>query len=268
MKPKTPQLVIALDLPSLEQNLQIARVVGEKMRAETHISHSSNIWLKVGLRAFIRDGKLGLEQIRRESGARIFLDLKLYDIPNTMADAAQECAALGVDMITLHASAGAHGMRAVMERLDRHNQHMLVMAVSALTSFDDESFARVYGCGVDSGVRALSNLAADSGVSGIVCSPLESSTIKSAHPNLLTLTPGIRPAPESSPQDSGDFGVSAKPDDQKRIATITQAVQAQADFLVIGRPIYHSHNPAAAIESALAQINHASKRLAKNENPL
>lgn len=267
MQPKIPQLVIALDLPSLEQNLQIAKIVGEKItHTQTNASHSSNIWLKVGLRTFIRDGKQGLEQLRRQSSARIFLDLKLYDIPNTMADAAQECAALGVDMITIHASAGVHGMRAVMERLDRHNQRMLVMAVSALTSFDDESFAHVYGCGVNSGVRALSNLAAQSGVSGMVCSPLESSAIKSAHPNLLTLTPGIRPA-ESSAQDSRDSSASAK-DDQKRIATIKQAVQAQADFLVIGRPIYQSPNPAAAIESALEQINHASQHPAKNENPL
>lgn len=255
---RAPALVIALDLPTLKENLHIAKIVGS-----LESSKRNQIWLKVGLRAFIRDGRAGLEQIKRESGAKIFLDLKLYDIPNTMADAAQECAALGVDMITLHASAGVHGMRAVVERLSACDGRMLVMAVSALTSFDEKGFAEVYGCGVDSGVRSLSQLAADSGVSGMVCSVLESSAIKSAHSGLLTLTPGIRPESiESSALDSSASIHALKGDDQKRIATIAQAVQAGSDFLVIGRPIYRAKDPAHAIESALTQIAQASENLA------
>lgn len=233
-----PQLVIALDLPNLEENLALARIIYDNPKRE-------NIWLKVGLRAFIRDGAKGIEKIKKTSGAKIFLDLKLYDIPNTMADAAKECAHLGIDMMTIHASAGLEGMRAVMQSIATNAPNMKVMAVSALTSFDDESFYAVYGKKVDSGVRDLSALASQAGVSGMVCSVLESRAIKATHSNLLTLTPGIRPQSQ------------AKPDDQKRTATIAQAVQAQADFLVIGRPIYTAQDPQAAIESALMQIDSA-----------
>lgn len=234
--PKAPQLVVALDLPSLEENLALARIISPCPKRQ-------NIWLKVGLRAFIRDGAKGVEMIKKTSGARIFLDLKLYDIPNTMADAANECANLGIDMLTIHASSGLEGMRAVMQALAKSAPDMKVMAVSALTSFDDRSFYAVYGKKVDSGVCDLSALASEAGVSGMVCSVLESSAIKAAHSHLLTLTPGIRPA-----QDQ-------KPDDQKRTATIQEAINAGADFLVIGRPIYTAQDPKAAIESALMQID-------------
>lgn len=236
---KTPQLVVALDLPSLEENLALARTISLCPKHE-------NIWLKVGLRAFIRDGAKGVEVIKKTSGARIFLDLKLYDIPNTMADAANECANLGIDMMTIHASSGLDGMRAVVQTLAKNAPNMKIMAVSALTSFDDKSFYTVYGKKVDCGVSNLSALASEAGVSGMVCSVLESSTIKAKHSHLLTLTPGIRPA-----QDR-------KLDDQKRTATIQEAISAGADFLVIGRPIYTAQDPKAAIESALIQIDSAS----------
>lgn len=238
------RLVIALDMASLEENLALAKTLAKLPR-----ELQKNIWLKIGLRAFIRDGKAGIESIKNASGANIFLDLKLYDIPNTMADAAYECARLGVNMLTIHASAGVAGMRAVMERLENlaRDERPLVMGVSALTSFSDEGFSEVYLQGVDSGVRALSALCYRANIDGVVCSVLESSALKANYPTLLALTPGIRPFASAS-------------DDQQRVASVAQAYAARSDFIVVGRPIYKADDPCSAIEAILAQISSAQKK--------
>ncbi|MBD3798049.1 MAG: orotidine-5'-phosphate decarboxylase, partial [Campylobacterales bacterium] len=122
------QLCIALDLPTMEENLGLVKNIG-----------NAPIWLKVGFRSYIRDGKEFLKEIKAiNPQAKIFLDLKLYDIPNTMADAAEEIAHLGVDMFNIHASAGSVAMTAVMERLLNIQNRPLVLAVTALTSFDEK----------------------------------------------------------------------------------------------------------------------------------
>ena len=173
---------------------------------------------------------------------KIFLDLKLYDIPNTMADAAEEIAKIGVDMINVHASSGKRAMGAVMERLDKLGSRPLVLAVSALTSFDQAEFSAVYEQNLNDAVRKFSVASYEAGLDGMVCSAFESRLIKDAtSENFITLCPGVRP-----------FGESAA--DQKRVADLGAAREARADFIVVGRPIYQSADPCEICERILDQI--------------
>ncbi|GAD18530.1 orotidine 5'-phosphate decarboxylase [Helicobacter fennelliae] len=268
------KLVIALDLASQEENLALLRQIqnsaGILDASNDCDSHDSrDIWVKVGLRSFIRDGIKGIEMIKNIADFKIFLDLKLYDIPNTMADAAYECAKLDIDMITLHSSSGKRAMHAVMERLSILSKRPLVMGVSALTSFDEAEFAAIYNTNIQNGVLNLARISQEAGINGMVCSVQESLAIKTKYNTLLTLTPGIRPfGAESCAKPNIDSCIdshlnsstessvnSANKDDQKRIATIQDAKNAKSDFIVIGRPIYASATPQQAITSILKEIN-------------
>lgn len=223
------ELCVALDLPSQEENLKLAASL-----------KNHNIWLKVGFRAYIRDGKPFIEALKEINPAfKIFLDLKLYDIPNTMADAAEEIAKIGVDMFNIHASAGAVAMQTVMERLSTYENRPLVLAVTALTSFDEENFSFIYGKGIDEKAEQFAKMSYDNGLDGVVCSTFESRAIKNATSNdFLTLCPGIRPFGE----DAGD---------QQRVATIELAKEEGVDFPVVGRPIYKDENPVGKVERIL-----------------
>ncbi|MBN2824990.1 MAG: orotidine-5'-phosphate decarboxylase [Campylobacterales bacterium] len=229
------QLAIALDLPSAKENLALV----EQLRGY------DNLWLKVGFRSFIRDGKAFLEAIKAINPTfKIFLDLKLYDIPNTMADAAQEIAELGVDMFNIHASAGAKAMQMVMERIKNIPNRPLVLAVTALTSFDNDSFKEIYGDDIESKANEFAKISYENGLDGVVCSTFESKAIKQlTNKNFLTLCPAIRPFGE----ESGD---------QERVATLEVAHQNLVDFPVVGRPIYQDKNPAAKVEKIVETIKH------------
>ena len=223
------ELCVALDLPSAQENLALA---------ESLKSH--DIWMKVGFRAYIRDGKAFIDALKKINPKfKIFLDLKLYDIPNTMADAAQEIAELGVDMFNIHASAGKVAMKTVMERLSTYENRPLVLAVTALTSFDEENFTLIYEKGINEKAEQFAKMSYENGLDGVVCSTFESRAIKNATSNnFLTLCPGIRPFGE----DAGD---------QKRVATLEVAEVKGVDFPVIGRPIYKSENPLEKVEAIL-----------------
>ena len=226
------ELCVALDLPSMEENLALV----EKIKAYP-------VWLKVGLRAYIRDGEPFLKQLKAiNPHCKIFLDLKLYDIPNTMADAAESIMGLGVDMFNVHASAGKKAMQTVMERLSPYEERPLVLAVTALTSFDEEGFEAVYGEGIAAKADRFAKDAYESGLDGVVCSAFESASIKNlTSEGFITLTPGIRPFGE----DAGD---------QQRVATVEAAQEEKVDFIVVGRPIYHSEAPAEVVEKILAKL--------------
>ena len=227
------KLCVALDLGSKQECLQLAERLAD---------FSDKIWLKVGLRAYLRDGADFVGELKKLGNFKIFLDLKLYDIPNTMADAAEEIAKLGVDMINVHASSGKHAMATVMERLDKFNSRPLVLAVSALTSFDEAEFSAVYEQNLSDAVRKFSVMSYEAGLDGMVCSAFESRLIKDAtSANFITLCPGVRP-----------FGESAA--DQKRVADLGVAREARADFIVVGRPIYQAQNPREICERILSQI--------------
>ena len=226
------QLCAALDLPSFEENIALARQL-----------KAYNIWLKVGFRSYIRDGKKILESLKEVNpNFKIFLDLKLYDIPNTMADAAEEIAQLGVEMFNVHASSGRKAMHTVMERLGKHPHRPIVLAVTALTSFDNESFREIYGEDIDVKATQFAKDAYASGIDGVVCSAHESALIKArTHRDFLTLTPGIRP-----------FGEAAG--DQQRVADLNMAKEELVDFIVVGRPIYRAEDPKAVVERILSEI--------------
>lgn len=222
------QLCVALDMSSKKENLALLTEL-----------QGFDIWVKVGLRSFIRDGKEFLSEIKAISkDFKIFLDLKLYDIPNTMATATQECIALGVDMLTIHSSSGIEGMRAVSEVAKESS--LLVFAVTALTSFEDRTFTPIYNAPIASHAKALALLAQEGGCDGVVCSVLECQEIKSST-SLLALTPAIR-FEENATQD------------QKRVATPKGAKEAGSDFIVVGRPIYQAQNPKAIVAKILEEI--------------
>ncbi len=226
------ELCVALDLPSAKENLALA----ESLKPY-------NIWLKVGFRSYIRDGKEFIEKIKEINPKfKIFLDLKLYDIPNTMADASEEIAKLGVDMFNIHASAGKVAMKTVMQRLSKYENRPLVLAVTALTSFDEENFSLIYEKSIDEKAKQFAKLSYENGLDGVVCSAFESKSIKEATSSeFLTLCPAIRPFGE----DAGD---------QQRVATLEVAKEELVDFPVIGRPIYRDENPREKVEKILRKL--------------
>ncbi len=226
------QLCVALDLPTFEENLSLVRQL-----------QPYDIWLKVGFRSYIRDGEKILKEIKSiNPNFKIFLDLKLYDIPNTMADASEEIAKLGVDMFNIHASSGKVAMKTVMDRLKDIENRPIVLAVTALTSFDDETFRVVYKDDIKTKALEFAKESFQAGIDGVVCSAHESKMIKENTSNeFLTLTPGIRPFGE----DAGD---------QKRVADINLAFKELVDFIVVGRPIYKSDNPREVVQKILSNL--------------
>lgn len=226
------KLCVALDNESMAANLALASSLKEY-----------DIWLKVGFRSYIRDGKVFLEALKKiNPNFKIFLDLKLYDIPNTMADAAYEISQLGVDMFNVHASARKIAMREVMERIKDIPNRPLVLAVTALTSFDNENFKDIYNEDIDTKATIFAKDSYDAGLDGVVCSAFESLDIKNNTSNeFITLTPGIRP-----------FGEEAG--DQHRVADINLAKKQLVDFIVVGRPIYKAVNPNEVVEKILERL--------------
>lgn len=226
------ELCVALDLSTKEENLTLI----EKIK-------DHDVWLKVGLRTYIRDGEDFLKAIKKiNPDFKIFLDLKLYDIPNTMADSAESIMGLGVDMFNVHASAGKRAMQTVMERLSTYESRPIVLAVTALTSFSEDEFSAVYEKTIASKADQFAKDAMDSGLDGVVCSAYESASIKNiTSKDFMTLTPGIRPFGE----DAGD---------QKRVADVAYAKEALVDFIVVGRPIYQAENPSDVVKRILELI--------------
>ncbi|MEA3331191.1 MAG: orotidine-5'-phosphate decarboxylase [Campylobacterota bacterium] len=226
------QLCVALDLPTKEENLDLIQKIKKY-----------DVWLKVGLRTYIRDGEEFLKAIKKiNPDFKIFLDLKLYDIPNTMADAAESIMGLGVDMFNVHASAGKRAMSEVMNRLQIYENRPIVLAVTALTSFSEDEFREVYEKTIVTKADQFAKDAMESGLDGVVCSAFESESIKKiTSKSFMTLTPGIRPFGE----DAGD---------QKRVADIAFAKSALVDFIVVGRPIYNAKNPAQVVKRILEEF--------------
>ncbi len=227
------KLCVSLDLSSAKENLELVKQIKD-----------FDVWLKVGLRSYIRDGKKFLEDLKAiNPNFKIFLDLKLYDIPNTMADAAEEISKFGlVDMFNVHASSGVEAMSLVMHRIKDIPNKPLVLAVTALTSFDNESFKVIYNEDIATKAIQFAKDTYNSSVDGVVCSAYESFDIKkNTSKEFITLCPGIRPFGE----DSGD---------QKRVADIPFAKENLVDFIVVGRPIYKAENPKKVVEEILKNI--------------
>jgi len=224
------KLILALDLQSRDENIELLKEL-----------KGYEFWVKVGLRSFIRDGREFLDTIKElNQNTKIFLDLKLYDIPNTMGDAIEEICALPVDMVTIHASSGKKAMSECVSRAKGFKHRPLLVAVTALTSFENSEFEEIYGENIDKKAAFFAKECEECGVDGVVSSVYESLAIKLAHPKLITVTPGIR--------------LEEVSDDQARAATPSYAKSQKSDYIVVGRPIYKAKNKDEAIKSILKEL--------------
>ena len=226
-------LILALDVPTREEAAPILRQLRGQLR-----------WVKLGLQMFTAYGPNYVREVAG-MGFDVFLDLKLHDIPNTVAKAVESLGPLPIKMLTLHTSGGGEMMRAAAAAQQKTNPNLLLLGVTVLTSTDAAGLNEI---GVTASpadqVARLGQLAVASGLRGLVCSPLEVELLRRTLPaSTQLITPGIRPASEAG------F------DDQKRIMTPADAARAGSSYIVVGRPILKAADPAAAAKAILAELN-------------
>lgn len=233
---KTPprareRLIVALDYPSADQALALA----------AQLQHSIQ-WFKIGLELYVSTGNRIVHELKR-MGFSVFLDLKLHDIPNTVAGAVRSASNLGADLLTLHAAGGPAMLQAAAEAAAGMPHPPRLLAVTVLTSMDQQQLTAI---GVLQSpaqqALALAEMAYTEGIPGLVCSAEEVQAMREMLPAALLVVPGIRPA-------------GAAVGDQKRIATPATAIAAGASHLVVGRPITQASNPARAANAILEEIN-------------
>ncbi len=203
-------------------------------------------FFKIGLELFTREGPRLVEEIR-DRGERIFLDLKLHDIPNTVRGAVRSACRLGVHMLTVHAAGGSNMLSAACEEARSSDSPPLLLAVTALTSLSPEDVSRLgVTLSVDQWVEQLAALAYSSGVRGIVASARELPELRRKFGGAFQIVvPGIRPAGSGS-------------QDQSRTATPAEAIRSGADYIVVGRPILQAPDPAAAADAIVDEIRQSS----------
>lgn len=238
--PARDKLIVALDFSSAEAGARVA----DLLRGGVGM-------FKVGLENFSAEGPV-LPRYLVAQGDKVFLDLKLHDIPNTVRAAARQAAQLGASMFNLHASggrkmmdAGVEGTREGMAQR-RDGSRPLILGVTVLTSLsgDDLGELGITGTPEDAVVR-LAQLAKQAGLDGVVASPREIAALRKAlGPDFIIVTPGIRPA-------------TAGANDQVRIATPASAIRAGASYIVVGRPITEAADPVAAAEAIVAEMESA-----------
>jgi orotidine-5'-phosphate decarboxylase len=225
------RLIVALDFPSAADALRLADSLAGVCT-----------WVKVGLELFIAAGPAVVTDLKKR-GFSVFLDLKLHDIPNTVAGAVRSASATGADMLTVHASGGPAMLTAAVEAARSTAHPVELLAVTVPTSMDSEQLDAI-GIAEEpiDQVARLARLAVDSGLRGIVCSPHEATKLRHIFGDtIILITPGIRPA-------------GADVHDQKRIATPAKAIEDGATYLVVGRPITQAPDPRAATEAIQREI--------------
>ena len=198
---------------------------------------------KLGLEMFVGFGPEVVKEVIG-SGGKVMLDLKLHDIPNTVRKAAKNAGLLGAELLTVHASGGSAMLKAAVEGIREAGSKTKVLAVTVLTSIDEETLSKELGVGksVLEQVKSLAMTAKASGVDGVVCSPKEIKAIRECcGPDFLIVTPGIRPK-------------WAAANDQKRIKTPKEAIEDGANCIVVGRPITEAESPAEAMKKILSEI--------------
>ncbi len=225
-------IAVALDAPSLDTAARWANLV------TPHVST-----VKIGLELYLRYGPEAVASVRGASNVAVFLDLKLNDIPATVAGAARSVARLRPELLTVHAVGGMAAVRAAVEAAPDTK----IVAVTVLTSLGDADLERLGVAGpVGDAVRRLAALAVEAGARGLVCSPREVAAVRTeVGPDITLITPGVRPA-------------GSEANDQARIATPEEALRAGADLLVIGRPITGAADPGAAAAAIGASLRKVS----------
>lgn len=231
-----PEVIVALDVPTAERALALVDLL------------PGGTWLKVGLELFTRAGPSVVERLAGD-GHRVFLDLKLHDIPNTVAGAVRSVAGLGAELLTVHAAGGEAMLRAAVDAAgSAAGPPLRLLGITVLTSLDDAALAAVMGAGatVEGTVARLAGLASESGVHGAVCSVAEAPAVRGAcRDRFLVVTPGIR-----LPGDEAH--------DQRRVATPAVARAAGANYLVVGRSITRADDPAGALEAVRRALDASS----------
>ena len=224
-------LILALDVKKRREALDLLNCLGSSLN-----------WVKIGLGLFSRCGPSIVEEIAA-LGYRIFLDLKLHDIPNTVAAAIESLGAYPIELLTLHSAGGSEMLRWAVEARNRYAKKTKLLGVTVLTSLDATALGAT---GIQEApsvqVKRLAKLALQSGLDGLVCSANELNLLRTHWgPSPLLVTPGIRPS-----------GVAA--DEQKRTATPAEAVRNGATHLVVGRPILAASDPLSALASISREI--------------
>jgi orotidine-5'-phosphate decarboxylase len=224
------RLIVALDFPDA------GRALGLIGRLDGLIQ-----WFKIGLELYISEGNTVVHAIR-SMGYSVFLDLKLHDIPNTVASAVRSASGAGAQMLTVHAAGGPAMLAAAADAAAELPDAPKLLAVTVLTSMDQ---AQLHTIGISASpaeqVLRLARVGWDAGVRGFVSSAEEVAAMRRSFPEATLVTPGIRPS-------------GAVVDDQKRVATPAAAIKAGADYLVIGRPITQAADPASAAAAILEEL--------------
>jgi len=228
------RIIVPLDFNTAEQALGLV----DKLQPDL-------CRLKIGKELFTKAGPVLVEKLIAK-GFDIFLDLKFHDIPTTVAKACAVAADLGVWMVNVHASGGIEMMSLAREEIEKKSHHPLLIGVTILTSMNQEALKELgIQCSIEEQVMRLAQLASDAGLDGVVCSARE---VKALRDNLgkefKLVTPGIRPGGSNN-------------DDQKRVMTPEQAINAGSDYLVIGRPITQAADPVQALKDISEEISAA-----------
>lgn len=224
-------LILVLDAPSPREITPTLRQLSGTVR-----------WAKIGLEMYTACGPDCVRQVA-DLGFKVFLDLKLHDIPNTVAKAVESVASLPIEMLTLHTSGGREMMSWAAKAQREHATRVQLLGVTVLTSMSADGLREIgVADSPEQQVVRLGQLAIAAGLRGLVCSPLEIAPLRAALPHdVVLVTPGIRPR-------------GAKADDQTRIMTPVDAARAGANFIVVGRPIFKAPDPAAAAREILAEL--------------
>ncbi|MGB6975008.1 MAG: orotidine-5'-phosphate decarboxylase [Terracidiphilus sp.] len=228
------RLIVALDVPDAKAALELVNQLEQTCR-----------WFKVGLELFVGAGPAVLEPLVAR-GHSVFLDLKLHDIPNTVAGAVCSAGTMGARMLTVHALGGPAMLRAAREAAEGIAHRPELLAVTMLTSMDRVQMDAVGLAKTPAAqVELLARMGSEAGIRGFVCSPHEVSALRElSGPEGVLVIPGIRPA-------------GAATGDQKRVATPAEALQRGASYLVVGRPITQATQPAEAAEAILREMGEA-----------
>lgn len=217
-------LILALDVERPADGMKLLSSLGCRLK-----------YVKIGHQLYARGGLPFIRAIQDE-GFDVFLDIKLHDIPNTVLMAVEALASLGLWALTLHCSGGRKMLEEAVKAKKRAGSSMYLLGVTVLTSFDNDSWAEVSpGCSLQDALQRRARLCRETGIDGIVCSPLDLPVVRQAGKGLFTVVPGVRPA--------------AIDDDQARTATPQRTIGEGADYIVVGRPIVNAPDRIAAVES-------------------